>query len=305
MTRSIGPRDNDRVAYRSDGTATAQEAAVQLCTDAALQTPADVLTPGGAVIANSTVLVDELSRYPLVQYPEGVQDLYTRIADGPVVRLRARVSESSTGTVPPSTTTPLSGKADASVTISTTAPLTGGGDLSGNRALAVSDATSGAKGVLQLAGDLTGSAGAPAVAPGAVTSAKIADGAIVDGDVNASAAIGGAKLAHLSGVLSAVSRTVQDTLRERVSVFDVMTSAERADAVSGSPVLDHTAAFNTIIASCAAAGLREYYIPPGTYRVEGTIVGAANVWGSGPHAATPNAAASHSVRINHVPPSGS
>jgi hypothetical protein len=48
-------------------------------------------------------------------------------------------------------------------TITTTAPLTGGGDLSTNRTLAVSAATTGAVGVVQLAGDLGGTATSPTV----------------------------------------------------------------------------------------------------------------------------------------------
>jgi hypothetical protein len=48
-------------------------------------------------------------------------------------------------------------------TITTTAPLTGGGDLSTNRTLAVSAATTGATGVVQLAGDLGGTATSPTV----------------------------------------------------------------------------------------------------------------------------------------------
>jgi hypothetical protein len=47
------------------------------------------------------------------------------------------------------------------------------------------DATASTKGVVQLAGDLTGTAAAPAVATGAITSAKILDGTITDVDVAA------------------------------------------------------------------------------------------------------------------------
>src|SRR6516164_3841532 len=46
-------------------------------------------------------------------------------------------------------------------------------------------ATTTALGVIQLAGDLTGSATAPTIANGAITSAKIADGTITDVDVAA------------------------------------------------------------------------------------------------------------------------
>lgn len=66
-----------------------------------------------------------------------------------------------TGTSP--TVPGLANKTDTTRTISTTAPLTGGGDLSANRTFAVSDATTGAKGVIQLAGDLGGTAAAPTV----------------------------------------------------------------------------------------------------------------------------------------------
>jgi hypothetical protein len=47
------------------------------------------------------------------------------------------------------------------------------------------DATASTKGVVQLAGDLSGTAAAPTVAPNAITSAKIADGTITDVDVAA------------------------------------------------------------------------------------------------------------------------
>jgi hypothetical protein len=55
------------------------------------------------------------------------------------------------------------GGVPSSRTIATTAPLTGGGDLSQNRTLAVSGATGAAAGVVQLAGDLGGTATAPTV----------------------------------------------------------------------------------------------------------------------------------------------
>ncbi len=55
------------------------------------------------------------------------------------------------------------GYVPTSRTISTTAPLTGGGDLSANRTLAVSSATTGAVGVIQLAQDLGGTGALPTV----------------------------------------------------------------------------------------------------------------------------------------------
>jgi hypothetical protein len=64
------------------------------------------------------------------------------------------------------------------------------------------DATTATKGLVQLAGDLAGTAGAPTIATGAVTSAKIADGTIVDGDISATAAIAQSKVSGLTTALN-------------------------------------------------------------------------------------------------------
>lgn len=96
--------------------------------------------------------------------------------------------------------------------VNTTAPLTGGGDLSADRTLAVGDATAGAKGVVQLAGDLAGTAAAPVIATGAVTSAKIADGTIVDADISGAAAIAQGKIAGLGGAASLSVGTTAGTV---------------------------------------------------------------------------------------------
>jgi hypothetical protein len=55
------------------------------------------------------------------------------------------------------------GAAPTTRTISTTSPLNGGGDLSADRTLTVDDATTSAKGVVKLAGDLGGTAALPRV----------------------------------------------------------------------------------------------------------------------------------------------
>jgi len=74
----------------------------------------------------------------------------------------------------------LAAKVPTSRTVGTTAPLTGGGALSGNLTLGVADATAGAVGVVQLAGDLGGTAAAPAVATvGGQTAANVAAGAVL------------------------------------------------------------------------------------------------------------------------------
>jgi len=66
----------------------------------------------------------------------------------------------------------------------------------------IPDATTASKGIVQLAGDLSGTAAAPVVANNAITSAKIADGTIVDADISAVGGITGAKIA--TGTLRAL-----------------------------------------------------------------------------------------------------
>lgn len=66
------------------------------------------------------------------------------------------------GTAASPTVPGLTSKVPTSRTISTTSPLSGGGDLSANRTITVDDATTGAKGVVQLAGILAGTAASPA-----------------------------------------------------------------------------------------------------------------------------------------------
>lgn len=63
---------------------------------------------------------------------------------------------------------------------------------------ASTDASSSTKGVVQLAGDLTGTAAAPAVAAGVITSAKIATNTITDANIASGAAIAQSKVANLT-----------------------------------------------------------------------------------------------------------
>ncbi|HXH26668.1 MAG TPA: hypothetical protein VNG90_02145 [Candidatus Acidoferrum sp.] len=72
------------------------------------------------------------------------------------------------------------------------------------------DASASTKGVIQLAGDLSGTAAAPTVGNGAITGAKIASGTIVDANIASGAAIAKSKLASLAIVdadISAISES--------------------------------------------------------------------------------------------------
>lgn len=62
----------------------------------------------------------------------------------------------------------------------------------------VPDATALVKGKLKLAGDLDGTADLPTIATGAVTTSKIASGTIVDGNIDAGAAIAQSKILNLT-----------------------------------------------------------------------------------------------------------
>jgi len=73
------------------------------------------------------------------------------------------------------------------------------------------DATTTTKGIVQLAGDLTGTAAAPAVATGAITSAKIADGTITDVDVAAANKDGVAGTASMRTLGTGAAQAMQGT----------------------------------------------------------------------------------------------
>lgn len=60
---------------------------------------------------------------------------------------------------------------------------------------------------------------------------------------------GAALVGYLPPGVGAVGRTVYDKQRERLSLFDFMTSAERADIMSGVSSLDHTVSLNRAFAS--------------------------------------------------------
>jgi hypothetical protein len=109
------------------------------------------VTPSAAAITGVQVAVagSVAGERPEVNFIDGANVTVTAV-DNPTSN-RVDVTVAAAGDVP------------SSRTISTTAPLTGGGDLSANRTLAVSNATGSTVGVVELAGDLGGTATAPTV----------------------------------------------------------------------------------------------------------------------------------------------
>ncbi len=103
--------------------------------------------------------------------------------------------------------------------------------------------------------------------------ATVAPGAVVDATVSPIAGINSAKLAFLQTGTTPVTRAVQDKLADMVSAFDFMTPAEINDVRTGAMGIDVTAKINAAISSSLLyANATRVYLPPGVYRVDGTIL---------------------------------
>jgi hypothetical protein len=98
---------------------------------------------------------------------------------------------------------------------------------------------------------------------GTITSAKIADGAIVNADVNASAGIVATKLAFTQAGTGATVRTVDSKLKETVSVEDF-----GADPTG---VNDCSQAITNAVAYCQANNLQTLYFGPGIFKLTQTV----------------------------------
>ena len=98
---------------------------------------------------------------------------------------------------------------------------------------------------------------------GTITSAKIADGAIVDVDVSATAGIVATKLAFTQSGTGAAARTIDSKLKDVVSVKDF-------GAVGNGVANDTTAIQAAVTAVCGAN--KTLFFPVGTYLVSAPIV---------------------------------
>ena len=116
----------------------------------------------------------------------------------PGLALKANSSDVTTGLALKANTsdviTALATKADISFVLSQTATAN------------ISDANASTKGKIQLAGDLSGTAASPAIAPGAVTTLKISDGAVTDVKI---ATLSGSKVTgNITGNAANVTGTI-------------------------------------------------------------------------------------------------
>ena len=91
MARLIGP--DDRLVYRTDGTARAQGLTGVVYSDSGGTQLADILTVDGAPISGSVVTVDAYSLLPLFQFPDGADTVWIRVNGGPLSALYARADD--------------------------------------------------------------------------------------------------------------------------------------------------------------------------------------------------------------------
>jgi hypothetical protein len=106
---------------------------------------------------------------------------------------------------------------------------------------AVSDATASATGVVQLAGDLGGTAAAPTIANGVITSAKIANATITDANISTTAAIAQSKIANLTSNLSS-KLSAANNLSDVASTATARTNLSVAQAAGFAKMTVGTAA---------------------------------------------------------------
>ncbi|WP_431728584.1 glycosyl hydrolase family 28-related protein [Verrucosispora sp. TAA-831] len=90
-TRLLGPDEAYRTVYLPDGRAKARGYPCPIFADVQGSIPADIQTPSGDDIAESTLIVDVHSRIPLFLFPAGADTVYTSVNGGPIVPLYARV----------------------------------------------------------------------------------------------------------------------------------------------------------------------------------------------------------------------
>jgi hypothetical protein len=81
--------------------------------------------------------------------------------------------------------------------------------------------------------------------------------------------IGSSLVGFIQSGIGAVAWWVQDKLRERVSVTDFMTSAQRVDAKTYGYTLDMTGAFAAAITYLVGRGGGRLFVPTGGYRLDG------------------------------------
>jgi len=80
---------------------------------------------------------------------------------------------------------------------------------------------------------------------------------------NTDATKGSALIGYAPGTTGAVGRTVQSSLRDRISAFDFMTAAQIADVQARTTTLDVTAPLQAFFNACKGG---RGYLPPGTYK---------------------------------------
>lgn len=157
MARLIFPDEGSRLAYRMTGAGkpllSAATGTVTIYADAAGVVLADIQLTTGEAVPTSTLTVTDASQLPLFLGPDGADTVWASVDGGPLAPVYARSDDRLDALV-----TGLAG-VQAVKTVNGNFP-----DGSGNvtvAAGAVADAAAGVKGILQLTGDLGGTAALP------------------------------------------------------------------------------------------------------------------------------------------------
>lgn len=93
MARLIGPDDGSRTVYLRNGLVKAQGRQATLYADSGKTQLANVLTLGGAAIPGSVVTIDDASKIPLIQFPDGVDTIWSSIGGSAAFPLYARTDD--------------------------------------------------------------------------------------------------------------------------------------------------------------------------------------------------------------------
>lgn len=101
---------------------------------------------------------------------------------------------------------------------------------------------------------------------------------------NTPAAVGGlpfdaTQIQFLQSGAGAVARTVQEDMRERVSITQFMTVAQKNDVLAGTLLVDITSAFTQLLTDLAASQLNVYEVllPGFAYLINGSVVNATTM----------------------------
>lgn len=245
MARLTGPEEGVRAVYLRNGLVRAQGRRLTLYADSALTTLADVRTVDGGLIPGSTLLVDTSSRIPLFQYPDSVDVVYTSVDNGPVIPLYARYDSR------------IDQLYQMVLDINVGGSVTGVAELRSDVDTLTTDVT-------VLAGEIVGKQ--DELPSGSAT--QFLRGSDKTFVTVAKTDVGLGNVDNTTDLTKPLSTAATTALNAKVSKGELAVNAKDYSAV-GDGVADDTGALTAAATAAVANGLREIYLPPGTYKHTG------------------------------------